>query len=93
MCQQMSAGVAPQQKLTIQLPTQPQPISGVKTVTYVNPVISSFGGTVSSHGLQGHQAITTSAAANYTPLKLTTTGFAYTPTGKKENKKTLYGIF
>ena len=61
---------ATQQKLTIQLPTQPQPIAGVKTVTYV----SSIGGTQTQY-----QPITTSA--NLTPVKLTTTGFAYTSTG------------
>ena len=64
---------ATQQKLTIQLPTQPQPIAGVKTVTYV----SSIGGNTPTQ----FQTITTSA--NLTPVKLTTTGFAYTSTGTK----------
>ena len=63
---------ATQQKLTIQLPTQPQPIAGVKTVTYV----SSIGGNTPTQ----YQTITTSA--NLTPVKLTTTGFAYTSTGR-----------
>ena len=64
---------ATQQKLTIQLPTQPQPIAGVKTVTYV----SSIGGNTPTQ----YQTITTSA--NLTPVKLTTTGFAYTSTGER----------
>ena len=64
-----------QQKLTIQLPTQPQPIAGVKTVTYV----SSIGGTQYQSTVP--QTITTSA--NLTPVKLTTTGFAYTSTGER----------
>ena len=65
---------ASQQKLTIQLPTQPQPIAGVKTVTYV----TSIGGT-NQFQTTVPQTITTSA--NLTPVKLTTTGFAYTSTG------------
>ena len=69
---QPTASPATQQKLTIQLPTQPQPIAGVKTVTYV----SSIGGTPNP---TQYQTITTSA--NLTPVKLTTTGFAYTSTG------------
>ena len=69
---QPTSSPATQQKLTIQLPTQPQPIAGVKTVTYV----SSIGGTPNP---PQYQTITTSA--NLTPVKLTTTGFAYTSTG------------
>ena len=60
--------------ITIQLPTQPQPVQAVKSVTYVaarnNPPIFAS---------SANNAVTTSS---FQPVKLTTTGFAITPTGK-----------
>ena len=67
------------QQLTIQLPTQPQPIQGVKTVTYVNPVINKQG------QLQTSPAGTSGGAANLQPVKLTTPTFAYTSNGKSQS--------
>ena len=64
-----------QQPITIQLPTQPQPVQGVKTVTYVNPVISKASPqpvtTVTSSG----------TAANLQPLRVTQ--YAYTQSGER----------
>ena len=60
--------------ITIQLPTQPQPVQAVKSVTYVaarnNPPVFAS---------SANNAVTTSS---FQPVKLTTTGFAITPTGK-----------
>lgn len=65
---------APGGPITIQLPTQPQPVQAVKSVTYVaarnNP--PAFASPTSN-------AVTTSS---FQPVKLTTTGFAITPTGR-----------
>lgn len=62
-----------QQPITIQLPTQPQPVQGVKTVTYVNPVISKA----------SPQQVTTvtSSAATLQPLRVTQ--YAYTQSGER----------
>ena len=57
------------QPITIQLPTQPQPVQGVKTVTYVNPVISKA----------NSQATVTTSSASLQPLRVTQ--YAYTQTG------------
>lgn len=66
--QAMSAAPMPQ-PITIQLPTQPQPIQGVKTVTYVNNVM-------------GKTHTTTVPTSSFQPVKLTTQ-FAYTSTGER----------
>ena len=60
---------AQHQPITIQLPTQPQPVQGVKTVTYVNPVISKA----------NSQATVTTSTASLQPLRVTQ--YAYTQTG------------
>ena len=57
------------QPITIQLPTQPQPVQGVKTVTMSYPVISKA----------NSQATTTLSSASLQPLKFTQ--YAYTQTG------------
>ena len=74
-----SCATTPQQ-LTIQLPTQPQPIQGVKTVTYVNPVLS----TPATRPTQIQTSPTvTAASTTLQPVKMTTTPtFAYTPSGR-----------
>lgn len=59
------------QPITIQLPTQPQPVQGVKTVTYVNPVISKA----------NSQATVTTSSASLQPLRVTQ--YAYTQTGER----------
>ena len=64
------------QQLTIQLPTQPQPIQGVKTVTYVNPVINK------PTQIQTSPA-GVAPATSLQPVKLTTPTFAYTSSGKQ----------
>ncbi len=61
-----AAAVAPA-PITIQLPTQPQPVQTVKSVTYVAASKSP-----------NPQTVTTST---FQPVKLTTTGFAITPSG------------
>ena len=72
-----SCATTPQQ-LTIQLPTQPQPIQGVKTVTYVNPVLS----TPATRPTQIQTSPTvTAASTTLQPVKMTPT-FAYTPSGR-----------
>ena len=66
------------QQLTIQLPTQPQPIQGVKTVTYVNPVLS----TPATRPTQIQTSPTvTAATTTLQPVKLATPTFAYTSSG------------
>ena len=59
-----------QQPITIQLPTQPQPVQGVKTVTYVNPVISKA---------SPQQVTTVTSSATLQPLRVTQ--YAYTQSG------------
>ena len=67
------------QQLTIQLPTQPQPIQGVKTVTYVNPVLS----TPATRPTQIQTSPTvTAASTTLQPVKMTAPTFAYTPSGR-----------
>ena len=77
-CHQVSASTlsaaSNQQPITIQLPTQPQPVQGVKTVTYVNPVISKA--TTVPH----QQVSTVTTSANLQPLRVTQ--YAYTQSGK-----------
>ena len=63
-----------QQPITIQLPTQPQPVQGVKTVTYVNPVISKA-------SPQPVTTVTSSGTANLQPLRVTQ--YAYTQSGER----------
>ena len=63
------AGVQ-QQPITIHLPTQPQPVQGVKTVTYVNPVISKA---------TSQQMSTVTTSASLQPLRVTQ--YAYTQSG------------
>ena len=65
-----------QQPITIQLPTQPQPVQGVKTVTYVNPVISKA-------PTPQQQVSTVTTSANLQPLRVTQ--YAYTQSGTFEN--------
>ena len=65
---------ATQQPITIQLPTQPQPVQGVTTVKYVNPVISKA-------TLSGSQATVTTSTASLQPLRVTQ--YAYTQTGER----------
>lgn len=80
MAQTMTAAantVTNQQPITIQLPTQPQPVQGVKTVTYVNPVISKA-------SPQQH-ATTVTSSATLQPLRVTQ--YAYTQSGKLKIKK------
>lgn len=61
-----------QQPITIQLPTQPQPVQGVKTVTYVNPVISKA---------SPQQVTTVTSSATLQPLRVTQ--YAYTQSGER----------
>ena len=73
MAQPMTANPGnPQQPITIQLPTQPQPVQGVKTVTYVNPVISKA----------TPQPISTVSTSSATLQPLRYTQYAYTQSGK-----------
>ena len=57
--------------ITIQLPTQPQPVQGMKSVQYVMAR--------NSPSVMSQPSVTTSS---FQPVKLTTTGFAITPSGK-----------
>ena len=54
--------------ITIQLPTQPQPIQGVKTVTYVNP-------------FKANNNSASATASQVSPGKVTQ--YAYTPSGER----------
>ena len=75
---------APGGPITIQLPTQPQPVQAVKSVTYVaarnNP--PAFASPTANN------AVTTSS---FQPVKLTTTGFAITPTGRATSPRRVKG--
>ena len=74
-----------QQQLTIQLPTQPQPIQGVKTLTYVAQ--QTPGKTTAVNQLQtSPSAALGQPASNLQPVKLATPTFAYTATGKFTEK-------
>ena len=62
-----------QSSITIQLPTQPQPIQGVKTVTYVNPFKAA-----NNNNSAGSSPV---AASQVSPGKVTQ--YAYTPSGER----------
>lgn len=76
-----SPPIATSGPITIQLPTQPQPVQTMKTVTYVQ------GG--SKQMLQPQ--VVTSVNSSFQPVKLTTTGFALTSTGERIAIKGLSG--
>ena len=74
-----------QQQLTIQLPTQPQPIQGVKTLTYVAQ--QTPGKTTAVNQLQtSPSAALGQPASTLQPVKLATPTFAYTSTGEFTEK-------
>ena len=72
MAQTIQTSSVSSQPITIQLPTQPQPVQGVKTVTYVNPVISNA---------RTQPMTTVTSSASLQPLRVTQ--YAYTQSGER----------
>ena len=75
-----------QQQLTIQLPTQPQPIQGVKTLTYVAQQTPGKTTAVNQLQTSPSAAALGQPASTLQPVKLATPTFAYTSTGKFTEK-------
>ena len=65
-----------QSSITIQLPTQPQPIQGVKTVTYVNPFKAA-----NNNNTAEVAAGSSPVVSQVSPGKVTQ--YAYTPSGER----------
>ena len=76
MAQTIQTSSVSSQPITIQLPTQPQPVQGVKTVTYVNPVISNA-------RTQPMTTVTSSGTGTSTLQPLRVTQYAYTQSGER----------
>lgn len=73
---QSQTGQAPPQSITIHLPTQPQPIQGVKTVTYA--AVNKSGSPSS-----GNQAVVNPAVSSPSMSPGKITQYAFTPSGER----------